>query len=201
MNKIFIYIAVFTVVSVTLACGETPQGPSPPIAPVDSPSVIPTPLRTPTQEPEPTPSTQTSYTEQQIRGWKTKLSGTDLLSIPEWTSVTTKKRPNRIEVGIDCESNRESVSQRVSELISGSDIPPGAIRIVVSPRVHFTNDPESFECAPLEVIDPATGISSPGFGGLFINRHGPRKINVYMLEPDQEKAEELALEVVGRENL
>ena len=87
------------------------------------------------------------------------------------------------------------------ELLSGSDIPPEAIRIVVSPRVRFGEDPESFECAPPEVIDPATGISSPGFGGLFINRDGPRNINVYMLEPDQEKAEALALEVVGREIL
>ena len=44
------------------------------------------------------------------------------------------------------------------------------------------------------MIDPVTGLSSPGFGGLFRESD---TLNLYLLDPSQQKAEELALEIVG----
>ncbi|MCY4652310.1 MAG: hypothetical protein OXC95_04010 [Dehalococcoidia bacterium] len=114
------------------------------------------------------------------------------------TAVST--RLNRIEVGIDCEANRDSVNQRLPSLLSGSHIPIEAIKVTVYQRGILGGGPDEFECAPPEVIDPVTGQSSPGFGGLFIDFDSDT-INVYMLEPSQEKAEELALEIIGEDAL
>ena len=103
---------------------------------------------------------------------------------------------NRIEVGIDCEANRDSVNQRLPSLLSGSGIPTRAIKVTVYPREFFPEYPDDFECASPEIFDPVTRISSPGFGGLFID-FDTDTTSVYMLEPSQKKAEELALAVVG----
>ena len=107
---------------------------------------------------------------------------------------------NRIEVGIDCEANRDSVNQRLPSMLSGSGIPIKAIKVTVYPRAFFPEYPDDFECPAPEVVDPVTGISSPGFGGSFID-FDTDTTNVYMLEPSQKKAEELALAVVGRDLL
>lgn len=103
---------------------------------------------------------------------------------------------NRIEVGIDCEANRDSVNHRLPILLSGSGIPTKAIKVTVYPREFFPEYPDDFECAAPEVVDPVTGISSPGFGGLFID-FDTDATNVYILEPSQGKAEELALVIIG----
>ena len=54
-----------------------------------------------------------------------------------------------------------------------------------------------FPCIPAETIDLATGLSTPGFGGLYV---ASGIANVYLLEPSQEVAEELVLEELGRKS-
>ena len=114
--------------------------------------------------------------------------------------MAVSSRLNRIEAGIDCEANRDSVKRRLPDLLSGSHIPSEAINVTVRPRGFFPEYPDDFECAPREVIAPATGMSSPGFGGLFID-FDALATNVYMLDPSHEKAEELALAIMGGDEL
>ena len=52
-----------------------------------------------------------------------------------------------------------------------------------------------FPCIPAETIDLATGLSTLGFGGLYV---ASGIANVYLLEPSQEVAEELVIEELGR---
>lgn len=140
---------------------------------------------------------QALYTHRQLMAWyRSQLHRSELYSLPEVTMAAVSIHLNRIEVGIDCEASRDSVNQRLPSLLSGSGIPTKAIQITVHPREFFPENPNDFECASPEVVDPATGISSPGFGGLFID-FDTRTTNVYMLEPSQEKAEELALAIMG----
>ena len=148
---------------------------------------------------------QAQYTYRQLLSWfRNQLPRSELYSIPEATMTAVSESLNRIEVGIDCEANRDSVNQRLPSLLSGSHIPIEAIKVTVYPREFFPEYPDDFECAPPEVVDPATGSSSPGFGGLFVDDDShaiddSHTINVYMLEPSQSVAEELALAVIGKD--
>ena len=72
-----------------------------------------------------------------------------------------------------------------------------AVIFTVRPRAYPLIMPPVFECVPAEVIDPATGLSTPGFGGLYVDSG---IAYVYLLEPSQEKAEELVLTQFGSES-
>ncbi len=200
MNPLSAFIVVLITFTIISACSKTPRDPPSTVVPDPSPPVASTRLPTLVPATSSVPLIQTQYTERQIQHWNRDITKTGLLSLPEITTWGIKKRPNRIEVGVACESNRDEIRQRVPRILSGSEIPPEVIQIIVHPRVRFPEDPELFQCAPLEVVDPLTGKSSPGFGGLFFIQDR-RSIDVYMLEPNEEKAEELALEVLGRETL
>lgn len=52
-----------------------------------------------------------------------------------------------------------------------------------------------YRCIPPEVVDPATGISSPGFGGLY---RGDDGVYVYLLEPSQELAHRLVRDELNK---
>ena len=54
----------------------------------------------------------------------------------------------------------------------------------------------TFECVPPEVIDLSTGVSTPGFEGMY--KDGDT-FYVYMLEPDPKIAETLAASHYGRD--
>ena len=143
---------------------------------------------------------QGQYTYQQLYQWNGNLIQTELGKIPEVTSWGVDEGSNRITVGVNCESSRDQVVQNLPSLLSGSEMPPEAIEVYVGGIVAPPGATNRFECAPREIGDPATGTSSPGFGGLFLDK-ATRTTNVFMLEPAQEEAEELALEILGSETL
>ena len=145
---------------------------------------------------------QANYTFRQLQRFSDKLRDSGVWDIPEVTSSDVNEGINQIEYGIDCEQNRDRVQQQIHDLLSRENIPIDAVKVTVRGRVQFGGPPK-FGCAPGEKIDPATGVSSPGFGGMFweLGTSGSWTLNVYMLEPSQQKAEELALQVIGRDNL
>ena len=63
-----------------------------------------------------------------------------------------------------------------------------------------TPQTDIFRCVPPEVIDPVTGISAPGFGGLFWDREDGI-VYIYLLEPSQELGEMLVLEEFGNRQM
>ncbi len=139
---------------------------------------------------------QANYTFRQLQRWYDHLLGSGIWDIPELTMSDVSERINRIEYGIDCERDRDRVERQIREILTRENVPQNAVKVSVEARAMSP----LFECAPPEVFDPATGLSSPGFGGLFFD-HDTRTITVYMLNPSQRKAEELAFEVAGRETL
>ena len=143
---------------------------------------------------------QAAYTFRQLQIWHDRLLSSGVWSIPGLTSSDVDERINRVEFGADCERSRDEVEREVYAIVSRENIPVEAIRVSVTGQAYPAGMSVPFECAPTEVLDPVTGMSSPGFGGLFIDRDS-HTIMVYMLEPIQQEAEGLALEVVGREAL
>ena len=145
---------------------------------------------------------QAKYTLRQLHRWYDQLRDAGIWGIAGLTTSDVDEGINRLEYGIDCERNRDRVRQQIDDLLTRENVPIEAVVVEVKGR-PTTSGPFPFECAPPEVVDPGTGVSSPGFGGLFWDSKHPsnRTLSVYMLEPSQQKAEELALQVVGRESL
>ena len=143
---------------------------------------------------------QAHYTFRQLKRWYDQLLDSGIWDIPELTMSDVDEGINRLEFGVDCEANRDRVQREVQEILLQENIPVDAVKVTVRGRAYPTIVPPPFECAPPEVIDPVTELSSPGFGGLFFDRDS-RTVNVYMLDPSQEKAEDLALAIVGRDTL
>ncbi len=107
------------------------------------------------------------------------------------TGVRVSKK--RIVIGVNCESTRKRVQQFIQEESVRLSFPLEAVAVEITPRPLL--GPPVFECRPPEVVDPETGLSTPGFGGIYGGESGI--VNVYMLEPSQEKAEEIVLEHYG----
>ena len=139
---------------------------------------------------------QANYTFRQLQRWYDHLLGSGIWDIPELTMSDVSERINRIEYGIDCERDRDRVERQIREILTRENVPQNAVKVSVEARAMSP----LFECAPPEVFDPATGLSVPGFGGLFFDRDS-RTVTVYILEPFQQRAEELAFEVAGQETL
>ena len=142
------------------------------------------------------------YTWEQMHMWRDRIADTGVFSLPEWVTYDIDEELNLIEIGIDCESNRERVEREIQDRLTSANIPVDVVLVVVRMR-PTASGPFRFECAPAEKIDPVTGVSSPGFGGMFWEGEwpSPPTLNVYMLEPSRKAAEDLALQVVGQENL
>ena len=145
---------------------------------------------------------QASYTLRQLERFTYQLRDSGIWDIPELTTYGISEEKNKLLYNIDCEHNRDRVQRQIHDLLSQENIPFDAVRIQVQGRVQFGGT-SRFECAPPEVIDPSTGLSSPGFGGLFWEQGatGSWTLNVFMMEPSQQGAEVLALQVVGRESV
>ena len=145
---------------------------------------------------------QANYTLRQLERFYDQLRDSGIWEIRELTTADIDEGKNRLEYGINCEHNRDRVQRQIHDLLSRENIPADAVRVTVQGRVQF-GGPSRFECAPPEVIDPSTGLSSPGFGGLFWEQGatGSWTLNMYMIEPSQQGAVELALQVVGRESV
>ena len=106
-------------------------------------------------------------------------------------------RLNRIEIGINCEGNIDSVRRELQRRLTVLGVPLDAVAYTRRPGPTEPWMPAEFECIPPEVVDPATGFSTPGFGGLYFDSG---IAYVYLLEPSQEKAEELVLKQIGSES-
>ena len=145
---------------------------------------------------------QANYTFRQLEGWQHQLFNSGIWDIPELTMSDVQEAENKLVYGIDCERNRDRAQRRIHDLLSQENIPLDAVRVKVQGRAQF-GGPTRYECAPPEVIDPTTGVSSPGFGGMFWEQGatGSWTLNFYMMEPSQQEAEDLALQVVGRESV
>ena len=106
---------------------------------------------------------QGRYTYYQLYKWHTKqLSDSGVWSVPEVTTSGVDVATSSIVIGIECEHNRERVERELREvLVHTNVIPVDAVTFEVAGRPQFGEVPE-FGCAPREMIDPATGESSPG---------------------------------------
>ena len=145
---------------------------------------------------------QANYTLRQLERLYDHLFSAGIWNFREVAMTDVDEWTNKLQYGIDCEHNRDRVRMQIHDLLSRENIPIDAVTVKVQGRVQF-GCPSKFKCAPPEAIDPSTGLSSPGFGGLFWEQGatGLWTLNVYMIEPSQQGAEELALQVVGRESL
>ena len=138
---------------------------------------------------------QALYTVRQLKAWHSLLSRQGLRGTSGWTTDGVSTRLNRILVGVGCESERERFQVELNELTLQAGVPLEAAVLKVQSRAVTTNV-DRFECAPPERVHATTGLSVPGFGGLFFESG---TINVYMLDPSKSGAEELAFVVLGRE--
>ena len=140
------------------------------------------------------------YSKSQLDSWF-KVISDDLgvRDFPEWTSMGVSIGENRVDVGVACGAALEGVERTTRGRMAPHGIPQDAVNFEVSGRGMLSSKPASpyiYECLPPEVRDRATGLSSPGFGGMYID-YDTATINVYLLEPSQERAEELALTFFG----
>ena len=132
------------------------------------------------------------------RNGTTSWAKTPIYSVCQrWTLTDLDEGKNRIEVGVACESDRDMVREELQKRLTSLGVPLDAVIFTVRPRAYPLIMPPVFECVPSEVIDPATGLSTPGFGGLYVDSG---IAYVYLLEPSQEKAEELVLTQFGSES-
>lgn len=132
---------------------------------------------------------QGQYTWEQLQRWYDQLRDACIWDITGLTSSDVDERINRLEYGIDCERNRDRVRQQIDNLLTRENVPIEAVEVEVKGR-PITSGPFPLDCAPPEVVDPLTGVSSPGFRGLSWDSKYPyRTLIAYMLEPSQQKAE------------
>ena len=145
---------------------------------------------------------QGRYTYYQLYHWHTRrLSDSGVWSVPEVTMSGIDVATNSIVIGMECEHSRGRVERELREVLARTNvIPVDAVTFEVAGRPQLGGPPD-FGCAPREMIDPATGVSSPGFGGLFWESSPGNygTLNIYLLEPSRDEAEELAVDIIGRE--
>ena len=141
---------------------------------------------------------QAQYTLGQLGKWyNNELIEAGPLSLPEVTLTDLDEGKNRIEVGVACESDLDKVRQELQKRLTLLGVPLDAVIYTVRARAYPTLVLSQYECIPPEVIDPATGLSTPGFGGYYFDSG---IAYVYLLEPSQELAEELVLAQIGTES-
>ena len=139
------------------------------------------------------------YTMKQLAQLKTGYSLLqDLMSsLPEVNSSVNSSsldlKRYRIVIGVDCESDLDPVRMALKKGAPPLGVPIEAVVVEVRERPRYRLG--GFECISAETIDPATGLSTPGFGGLYWESD---VVYVYLLEPSQEVAEELVIEQWGR---
>ena len=187
-----------------MGCGSPPNAaPATPTSGVaSSVSPAPSPESSPISEEATLPASpvpiQAQYTLLQLQKWYDQLGqDTDIFGLPEVTLTDLDEGKNRIEVGVACESDRDMVREELQKRLTSVGVPLDAVIVTRRPRAYPLIMPLVFECVPSEVIDPATGLSTPGFGGLYVDSG---IAYVYLLEPSQEKAEELVLTLFGSES-
>ena len=110
------------------------------------------------------------YTMEQLKEWYDKdLGEARPFSLPEVTMTDLDEGKNRIEVGINCESSRDGVRRELQKRLTLQGVPLEAVVYTVRGRAYPLIGPPVFECVPSETFDPAKELSTPGFGGLYID--------------------------------
>ena len=187
-----------------MGCGSPPNAApaTPTLESHSSVSPAPSPESSPISEEATLPASpvpiQAQHTLLQLQKWYDQLGqDADIFGLPEVTLTDLDEGKNRIEVGVACESDRDMVREELQKRLTSLGVPLDAVIFTVRPRAYPLIMPPVFECVPAEVIDPATGLSTPGFGGLYVDSG---IAYVYLLEPSQEKAEELVLTQFGSES-
>ena len=105
---------------------------------------------------------------------------------------------NRVRLRVVCGAALDKVKSAMKERMVVHSIPRDAVDIEVTGQARIQPKPMRtfmYACMPPEVVDPATGDSSPGFGGFYFESD---TIHVYLLEPSDKLAMELALIYFGR---
>ena len=135
------------------------------------------------------------YIRRQLHEYYALLRDGVLPSFPEVFTTRLDVGQSRIEIGVNCQSNLGRVRLALQEQLPSLGIPIAAVVFTVWRRPRPMTEPAQFECIQAETIDPITGLSAPGFGGLYFEDD---LVSVYLLEPSQEVAEELVIEELGR---
>ena len=159
-------------------------------------TATPTPTPRPTTMPIPTPDTwplptstpRHTYSRQQLDEWYALEP-----SLPWLWGSHVRHDEGFIGLYISCENKVEATLQAFESL----EVPSDAIRIEVIKRPRHSilpGPPPIFECVPPEVVDPVTGISEPGFGGLYTEYE---IATIYLLEPSREMGESLVHDELG----
>ncbi len=141
---------------------------------------------------------QARYTLEQLKGWYRHLRDDGAVrDLPDVVMMNIDGGMNRIEVGTRCDTDRGGVQRSIDDLLPKLSVPADAVVVIVA-DVPAPWGPHKHPCAPPEVVDPNTGLSSPGFGGLFMDSG---TINIYLLEPSHAEAEKLARTLVAERTL
>ena len=133
------------------------------------------------------------YTMKQLKEYQRALHDAQPFSIPEVNTTGLDLNHSRLVVGVDCESSIDRVGLALQNQLPSLGVPIEAVVVGVRERPRYR--PGGFECILTETIDPITGLSTPGFGGLYFQDD---IVSVYLLEPSQEVAEQLVIEELGR---
>lgn len=171
-----LFAAVVTVVVLASAAGpDWSLAPSP--SPEPSANLTPTPTAPATKQ----------YTVKQRKAWESTAWGV----LGEMLVSTGAYSPHgRLDVRIVCKKH----IKRARQLLIEHGVPEDAVIIKAGGPIDVDAYPDLFPCYPPEVEDPTTGISSPGFGGIYTDSGS---IYIYLLEPSLENAARLLNEVHG----
>ena len=171
MHHGLFWVIAATVAVLTIGCAGTPD---------------PSPAPKLTQEPSPTVElTGDPYSVAQLRSWHEHLGQGGIWNMAGVVSTGVNERQKRVEIGVECEENREGARRAMGDLLSTLNIPADAVAVVSGSAPSMYPSPRSYPCVPPETVDPVTGLSSPGFGGMFVDGD---VVHVYLLEPSSAEA-------------
>ena len=137
------------------------------------------------------------YSKNQLESWF-QLLYEILKTRKEVTGGGVSIKGNNVSIGVVCGAALEEVKRASQELMATLGIPRDAVVVEVTGQAILLPKPAfpfTYACLPHEVLNPATGLFSPGFGGMYIEHD---TIKVYLLEPSQSLAVELSLAYFGR---
>ena len=143
---------------------------------------------------------KSQYTLEILHEWYWRIKDDEtiwgLLSEIE-TKMTLDEHNKRIMIGLMCVKHLDEAKQIILDHMPDLRIPVDAFVFDVQKIFYLHLAPRTFHCIPPEVVDPGTGVSTPGFGGLYRNVLGVAY--VYLLKPSQELGESLARDEFGSE--
>ena len=176
------WVIAATVTVLTTGCARTPD---------------PSPVPKLTQDPSPTVElTRGPYSVAQLRSWHEHLGQGGIWNMAGVVSTGVNEWQKRVEIGVECEENREAARRAMGDLLSKLNIPADAVAVVSGSSPSMYPGPRSYPCVPRETVDPVTGLSSPGFGGMFVDAD---VVYVYLLEPSGTEAQRLVHAAWGEE--